>query len=330
VSKDSILAAELLAVRTLLEQLDPRRTRVGVVTFSGDGNSSTPDATLGVGLTSDFKRVERALEKIEQLGPQGQTNMQAGVQVAALEMLGSQSAYSSRKPKDAQMVMVFMSDGLPTLPVGQSIRRNRRLAVEAALRAAKFKIRVETYGIGSDALSQPLALIEMARVTRGNFTPVAEPRDLQAFFEQVDFSDVEVLRITNRNNGSEAEYTSRSADGSFSALLEMVPGENTVEIYAKARDGAEATRELRLSFAKDGTVSELPTRLVSQRNRLLENRLADLKKRSLGQPVQTPEEIRRALQIKIQNARKEAADRARAVKIEPEDSSDQDSDKPRP
>src|SRR6185503_2179418 len=56
---DSIFAAELAAVRTLLGQLDPRTTQVGLVSFSGDGNPLSPDAAVITPLTLEYKRVER-------------------------------------------------------------------------------------------------------------------------------------------------------------------------------------------------------------------------------------------------------------------------------
>jgi hypothetical protein len=316
-SKDSILAAELLAVRTLLKQLDPRTTQVGVVAFSGDGDPLTADAYVASPLTTEYEKVERALEEIEDLGPQGRTNMQAGVQVATLELIGSQSAYS--KPQEgAAKIMLFLSDGMPTLPLEQSMHQNRRLAIEAATKAAKFNIRIDTYGIGPEALSQPVVVVEMARVSDGIFTPVMQPRDLQSIFESVNFSDIQQLRIRNKTNNRDAEYTLRNADGTFSALLEMVEGPNAVEVYARSTDGTEQTRVVNLKFLSDADVQALSPALLAQRNRLMANRLADLREKSLAVEAQRDEEVRRDLQIRIKEEREKAEERARAVRIEEE------------
>ena len=43
---DNILAAEIAAVETMLMQLDPRTTRVGIITFSGDTDPFTPDGEV--------------------------------------------------------------------------------------------------------------------------------------------------------------------------------------------------------------------------------------------------------------------------------------------
>jgi hypothetical protein len=314
-SKDSILAAELLAIRTLLQQLDPRTTQVGVVAFSGDGDPLTADAYVSSPLTTDYSKVEQALEEIEDIGPQGRTNMQAGVQVGTLELIGSQSSYS-KPQQNAQKIMIFLSDGMPTLPLEQSMHQNRRLAIEAATKAAKFNIRIDTYGIGPEALSQPVVVVEMARVTNGIFTPVMQPRDLQSIFERVNFSDIDQLKIANKTNNAEAEYMLRNADGTFSALLEMVPGSNTVEVYARSTDGSEQIRKLNLTFLADGQVQALSPNLLAQRNRLMQNRLADLRQKSLAVEAQRDEGVRRELQIRIQEERVKAEDKARQVRVE--------------
>jgi hypothetical protein len=316
-SKDSILSAELLAIRTLLQQLDPRTTQVGVVAFSGDGDPLTADAFVSSPLTTDYAKVEKALDELADLGPQGRTNMQAGVQVATLELIGSQSAYS--KPQEgAAKIMLFLSDGMPTLPLEQSMHQNRRLAIEAASKASKFGIRIDTYGIGAEALSQPVVVVEMARVTDGIFTPVLQPRDLQSIFEQVNFSEIDTVRITNRATGKDAEYVLRNADGTFSALLDMSEGPNEVEVYAKATDGSEQTQRIALRFLKDGAVQQLSPNLLAQRNRLMQNRLADLRQRSLAVQAERDEEVRRELNVRIEQERKKAEQRARDLRVEPE------------
>jgi hypothetical protein len=66
---DSILAAELQAVRTLVDQLDPRTTRVGIVSFAGDQDPMTLDADTEAPLTAEFDEVDDALDNIMRDGP---------------------------------------------------------------------------------------------------------------------------------------------------------------------------------------------------------------------------------------------------------------------
>ncbi|MEE8557102.1 MAG: VWA domain-containing protein, partial [Myxococcota bacterium] len=89
---DTILAAEIAAAQTLINNLDPRTTRVGVIAFSGDNDPMTPDAYAEVALTTDFEKVRRGLKQLQKRGPNGMTNMVSGVTVAMVELLGTDSA----------------------------------------------------------------------------------------------------------------------------------------------------------------------------------------------------------------------------------------------
>jgi hypothetical protein len=246
--------------------------------------------------------------------------MQAAVQLATLELIGSQSAFSTPQP-GAQKIMLFLSDGIPTLPVEESMPQNRRLAIEAAVRASKFHIRIDTYGIGPEALSQPVVMVEMARVTDGIFTPVVKPGDLQSIFEQVNFVDIDRLRIANRTNQKDAQYVLRNADGTFSALLEMAPGTNTVEVEARSTDGSEQMRQVTLNFLAGADRQALSPSLLAQRNRLLQSRLDDLREKSLDVQAQRDEKMRRELQVRIQEERNKAEERSRDLRIREDEQS---------
>ncbi len=305
---DSVLAAEIAAVRTLLEQLDPRTTRVGVVTFSGDNDPLTPDASTVVPLTSDYARAEKGLDEILDFGPNGMTNMVSGVLTGMIELLGTQSAYSERR-EGARRVMIFLTDGVPTLPYMSQPASNIREAIHYSLKAAKAGIRIDTYAIGEEALSEPVVAVEMARVTSGVFTPVRDPSDLRAIFESIDFAEISSLEIENKTNGEPAAYKIQNPDGSFSALVPMREGKNVLEVEARATDGSEGRAQVPVRFLGTAEVQPLPPRLVAQRNRLLENRLLDLQRKRVQIETEAAEEVRRDLQVEIQ------AERAAAEKL---------------
>lgn len=306
---DSVLAAEVAAARALLDQLDPRSTRVGVIAFSGDNDPMTPDAYTEVPLTADYARVGKGLRELVERGPDGMTNMVAGVNTAIVELLGTESAYSEKR-EGARRIVLFLTDGYPTLPFEQSRRLNARAAIERAKKARRAKIRIDTFAIGEEALDEPVSVVEMARVTDGIFTPVRDPRNLEAIFEEVSFAEIEALDIRNRTTGKPASYVIRNADGSFSALIPMTNGGNTVEVFARATDGSEARRRVRLRFLPEGEVQPLTPSLVAQRNRLLENRLLDLQRRNLQIREERDEQLRRELRVEIEKERAEATRRA--------------------
>jgi len=317
-SADNILAAELAAVETMLEQLDPRTTRVGLVAFAGDMDPLTPDANVVVPLTSDYRRVRNGLDDIRSDGPSGRTNMMAGIQVATVELIGSQSAFSEKR-EGSRRIMLFLTDGKPTLPFENSTHNNRRLAISRAAKAADFQIRIDTFAIGEEALADPVVTVEMARVTDGVFTPVMNPRDLQTVFESVNFSEIESIEIRNLTNDKPATYVNRAADGSYSALIPMEEGDNVVEVYARSSDGTEARRKVELRFLEDGTVQPLSPELLAARNRLMEARLSDLKRRAVEIETSRDEQAREAIMADIEKRRRDAQ---RKVEIEAEDTDD--------
>ena len=245
---DSILAAEVAAVRTLLSQLDSRTTRAGVVIFSGDEDRRTPDAFVEVELTRDYREVERGLDFVLLDGPSGGTNMHAGILRGTVELLGSKSA-ASRRRSGAQRIMMFLTDGIPTLPDRFSTRVNTERAIDVAAMAARRGVHIHTYAIGREATRQPRAPLEIARVTGGVFTPVEDPRDLQAAIEGASFSEIAELRIRNATTSAAASYQLRNPDGTYSALVPMQTGRNVIEVFARSTDGLEATRQVEVELA---------------------------------------------------------------------------------
>lgn len=302
---DSILAAEIMAVRTLANQLDPRTTRVGLVAFSGDSDALTPDAYTEVPLTTDYSKLERGLDTLQRRGPKGLTNMVSAVSTATIELLGSQSAYSTKR-EGAKRVIMFLTDGQPTLPLENSQLQNAKMAIQQAVRAAKADVRIDTFAIGEEALSEPVVVVEMARVTSGVFTPVRHPKDMRAIFEDVNFSEIEKLEVRNKTRGQLADNVITNPDGSFSALVSVKEGENVLEAYARATDGTEARRDVTVKFLKGAATPELSPRLLAQRNRLLENRLLDLQRRRVEIQTEQDEEVRREIKVEIEKEREKA------------------------
>lgn len=272
---DSILAAEVAAVRTLLDQLDARTTRVGVVIFSGDENPRSPDAFVEVELTRDYRQVNEALDGLLLDGPNGGTNMHAGILRGTVELLGSKSAVSRRRP-GAQRVMMFLTDGIPTLPYQLSSRESAARAIEVARMAAKHDVRIHTYAIGRQATRQPLVPLEAARVTGGAFVPVEDPRDLRSAIAAASFSEIEELRIRNATTGQTAAYQLRNPDGTYSALVPMQAGRNVLEVFARSTSGAEDTQRVAVELGGGMLTLSMSERQSADLARLREIRRQDL------------------------------------------------------
>jgi hypothetical protein len=316
---DSILAAEVAAARQLLHGLDPRSTRVGVVTFAGD----PPDAQGGLftrgprppaitlePLTNEYSRVERALDSVLAHDPEGSTHMAAGVDQATIELMGLRGAASKPNP-NAEKIVLFFTDGQPTLPYGPGFESdNVRAVLRAANRADRAQIRIHSFAIGPDALEGPVATVEMAQRTDGFFTPVRHPGDLVNVIEEVSFANLQKVQIQNLTSGEGAEHFRTTADGSWAGFVRMEPGKNKIEVRARASDGTEDVQTAVVTMAKDAPEVPVPAQLVVARNRLLEDCLQAIKQVRLSAERERAEQVRKDLLVEIERERAKARQRA--------------------
>ncbi len=257
--EDTILHAEAKAARTLLEGLNPARVRVGLISFSGAVDPETGlrrapeqhDATLRVPLTSDYTRIERALDAVVAEGPQGATNFAAGIRLATRELAALTGA-SSKPRRDFKKVILFMTDGFPSFPAGRADTmdpEDLESAVRAATVAQAAGIRINSFALGTNALTRPKAATEIARVTLGTFTPVVEPGAIGAALQSTSFANVEDVGIVNVTTREQAPDVRLNPDGSFVAFVPVQVGRNRVIVNALSSDGGEANHELVFDFA---------------------------------------------------------------------------------
>jgi hypothetical protein len=302
----SILHAELQASRRLLRTLDLAYTRVAVVTFSGAPVGDTPlpprwretlhySAETHVGLTDDREEVEAALDRIEEAGAQGMTNMAAGLERALAELVAGPGSVSQPDP-GAHRVILFMTDGVPTLPVPGKTWRNQRAVLEQVERAAAYGIRIHSFAVGDQALRGPFSVATMAAATRGTFTPLRNPADLPDLLPVFPLTDLASVSVRNTTTNSDAVATHLRPDGTFDALVRLAPGPNAIEVQATASDGTRARHEL-LMERRDGDAAAvpaerpvLPDHLVKRRTALLED---DLRKRRDARHDELVEQIER-------------------------------------
>ena len=271
---DTVLAAELAACRALLDRLNATTTRVGVVAFAGDGNPRTPDSITAAPLTFDYEKVRSALDTLRAAGPKGKTNLVSALNLATIELLGTPSAYSAKR-EGARRVILFLTDGQLTLPVENSRLQNAKLVAQQAERLAKLDIRVDAFGLGKEALTEPVAAAELARVTNGVFTPVGDLATLGDALAKANLSGVEQLEIRNRTTGQPAAKLLRRPDGFFAALVPMRDGANALEVVPSP--GKAAT----LTVSYSGSAGEvLPPRLAELRDALRSSPLPQVGARS--------------------------------------------------
>ena len=318
-SGDSILAAEIAAARTLLDGLDPRSTRVGLVSFAGDppgyGRQRKPAYTLEP-LTREYERIESALDALLASDPEGSTHMAAGVDQATIELLGLRGGLSTTNPRSDKIVF-FFTDGQPTLPYGpEATADNVRAVLRAANRAGRGRVRIHSFAIGPDALEGPIAVVEMASRTEGYFTPVRDPGSLVSVVAEISFANLDEMALSNRTLNQDARYFRSTADGAWAGLVEMKPGKNNIRVWARADDGAEVEQLRDIQLDPKSESPPIPAELAARRNRLLEECLRDAKRRRQSVEEDHAELVRRELLVEIEEERAKARDRADAQRKE--------------
>jgi hypothetical protein len=260
--QDTVLHAETNAALALLESLDPRRVRVALITFGGEVDPITgerrsldqQDAWLEVPLTDDFNEIRIALTGVLARGSHGATNFAAGVRMGVRELAGL-SGSSSQPRKDSKKVVLFLTDGVPTLPIGKGSEKDAgdvEAAVQAAQLAHEAGITINTYALGRQALSYPLAVTEMAQVTLGTYTPVQNPGDIIALLQGVSFANIEDVVLTNLTTGDFSTDVRLSPDGSFFGFVPVAEGDNRVRVSALASDGSRGSYEFDFVFETEG------------------------------------------------------------------------------
>jgi hypothetical protein len=315
---DSILAAEVAAARQVVDGLDPKRTRVGVVSFAGEALLRTPRdlerppvrraAFTQEPLTSDYRRVRDALYELGRSEPYGMTHMAAGIDLATLELLGLAGSIGSADPASHKTIL-FFTDGQPTLPYLASESGNVGAVLEAAERARRAGVRIHSFAIGPEALAGPVAAVEMAAITRGLFTPVRDPGRLSELVDAMRLADVEEVAVRNLSSGEPAHEVQLHADGSWEALVPLRVGKNRLEAVARSGRGDEARATLRVHYAPGAARGVLPAELLAKHNRLLQRRLLEL-------GAEQRETIRRELILEIERERASALERAAAQRKE--------------
>ena len=289
--RNSILAAEVAAARRLLLQLNDKTTRVGVLTFAEHAKLMQP-------LTQDFEQVRRVLSDILRAGPYGGTNMVEGIRMATTELFG---LGTSAKRIDAIKVQFLLTDGFPSLPVGEGKRaapEDTDLAINAARLSGKAGIKVHVFALGEDALSYPRAAIGIARASGGTYTPVIRPADVLAVLENISVVGVDYVQVVNQTTGQKATHLRLAADGFFSSAVPVVEGQNQIEVFARANDGSNA-RESITVYYQTGNKKSLDLEVFLEKEKKLQ-----LEVEKLGK---SPADIQREIERNRQNGSSQPA-----------------------
>jgi Mg-chelatase subunit ChlD len=324
---DSILSAEVAAALRLAQALDPRRTRLALVSFSGGpadlkrGEPVLPNALTRVPLTNNLAHLEEGLEVLRYAAPGGGTHMAAGVDRATVELLGLPGATSSADPSRSRAA-VLLTDGTPTQPFGYGRpAENTRAVLRAADRARRARIRVSTLAIGPLALESPVAAVEIAERTGGAFIPVRNTADLLAAIGEVRIAEPVRVELTNRSSGEKARAFRMTPGGSWGGFVPLAPGYNLIQVIARAGTGREVRRTLTVTLDDTAPAAAVPREYDFLGRGAFGGCLRNVKRVDLSAEELQRQQVRRQLLLEMERerakARQRAAHQRKQLELEP-------------
>ncbi len=263
------LAAQVRAARRFVDSLEDRlgEVRVGIVSFPGlDPNaagretgggdaapvseSETLFARRELPLTDDARAIERALERLLDRDPAGPMSFTDGLALAVDELFRPPGWAGAVRP-GARRIVILGADGSGGFPFGPSAQADRDFRernVERARRASLRGVVFHLFALGGLSEKPPAFIDEMLANSASSFTRVQSP-DLGNFFtDQVSMPYLEGVSIRYAATGEPIRDLSYAADGRFSALANLLPGENHLVVRARTSDGDEREHPLRVDF----------------------------------------------------------------------------------
>jgi hypothetical protein len=190
---DSVLAAELAAVRALLERLRGADVRVAVVAFSGHSDpklglqSGPPEANARLAAPlGDVDAAATALDEIARRGPAGGTDFSAAIRAARAALCDAPARAGAARRT------LLLTDGVPSLPFGYVTRTDPSdvsIAISAAHEAAACGVRIDVFAIGLGATGDPFASKEVSRVSGGTYRPIRAASALREALEETLFGE---------------------------------------------------------------------------------------------------------------------------------------------
>lgn len=253
---DSVLMVELAAAYELIDRVDPRLFRVGLVAFSGHAWLVTPLGSTRSELIDGLDHLRWNF-----FYGSGGTDFVDAVRVAAAALdppvppddvrVAPTEAPPGDEPETEELAdraILFLSDGAPTGVAGRSKAEESALA--AAREAADQGIRVFTYAIGPQAIQALDVYRGMAELSGGRFEKIEKPADAVPALRSVDLTDVADLSVENLTTGGAARAVRLFPDGSFDGMVELSEGPNRLRFTALAHNGSRDVAERRVLYAE--------------------------------------------------------------------------------
>jgi hypothetical protein len=235
---DTILAAEIAGARQLIERLDPKRTRVGIVIFSGGARVVTP-------LESSRGEVGTALDELaSDTIPSGSTNIAAAIRTATRAVLDG----APQAGPEPHRSLILLSDGTPE--GREPVEVSAAEILDAAAEAAQWGVRIHTFAIGVEIMEGTDVYAGISSLSGGQFVAIQKPADIALRLSRLNLTQLVEVVLANATTGEPGRATRLFPDGSFDGVVGLVPGENRISVRARGPDGVERDAERVVFFEK--------------------------------------------------------------------------------
>ncbi len=235
---DTVLAAEIAGARYLIEHLDPKRTRVGVVIFSGGARVIAP-------LESSRDEIGAALDKVAaDTIPSGTTNIAAALRTATRAVLDGAPLPGAEPHRS----LILLSDGTPAgwKPIEESAAE----IVEAALETAEMGVRIHAFAIGVEIMEGTDVYASISAQSGGYFVAIQKPADIGLRLSRLNLTRRTEVALANTTTGEPGRATRLFPDGSFDGVVSLAPGENRISVAAHAPGGTPQIAERVVFFER--------------------------------------------------------------------------------
>jgi uncharacterized protein YegL len=237
-SGDTVLAAEIAGARQLIERLDPKRTRVGIVIFSGGARVAAP-------LGSSRDEISAALSELASDAiPSGTTNIAAALRTATRAVLDGAPLPGAELHRS----LILLSDGTPTGrgPLEQAAAE----VFEAALETAAMGVRIHTFAIGTEIMEETDIYARISSRTGGQFVAVEKPADIAMRLSRLKLTRLAEVVLANTTTGDPGRATRLFPDGSFDGVVGLAPGKNRILVAARGPGGVRQVAERIVVFER--------------------------------------------------------------------------------
>ncbi len=264
---DSVLAAEIAGARQLVERLDPKRTRVGIVAFAGSAGVIAP-------LGNPREETGAALgELASDAIPSGTTNIAAALRAATRAVLAGEPLPGAEPHRS----LILLSDGTP---VGREpVEQNAAEILDAAAEAAQLGVRIHTFAIGAEIMTGTDVYARISSRSGGHFVAIQKPADIALRLSRLNLAELAEVVVANATTGEPGRATRLFPDGSFDGMVGLVPGENRITVAAEGPRGARQFAERVVVFERReprdaAEVEAAREKLARLRERTMETELA--------------------------------------------------------